>query len=244
MIFQELAPYVPLPQRPSIQTTLYDEIGPDPNGYHGLLKGGNHIIFLRDPYAEDVNYALESIDPKLQMVGLNANKFVIAAHESAGHAGFAELYDQAEATDVFEVGRESTSTEKSVRLVNALTEGYAMFIEEIAMDLAYSPTLGQIKNSVDMSIKKLSDRREQHLAKYKEHPRIRIYSDGRTLVRKLFEQLGIEKAPKKDQLIKLREILSGLDLREIAKIKPGDPLYEECILDPLNKLPKKTQPIS
>lgn len=237
LIFEKAAPFVEWPKKDMIATTLFNDPQGDINGYYGL-KSGKHIVMLKEPEGDEINYQMEANEPELMMTGKKAPMIIIAAHEGIGHAGFSELFSEQDATEVFEIGRES-ARRNDPRLLDSLNEGYAMYIEDIAIEASKNPEICEESKYVIESVESFQKWRESRLKEQKGSVSARIYPDGKQIINRLIEQLGVEKLSKPEQLLVLKNKLSTLDIKSMSQIKPENEIYSKCLEDPLANLPIK-----
>ncbi len=167
-ILNQIAPYIPWPTR-RIFPFATENVRWESNGFWYPLTGDDHAIGILEPSIDSTSIRLESRDPKIQFTGSRADRYYIAAHEIAGHAGFAEMYDP---QTILEVFGDDPNRPRSVipNIAYSLTEGYAIFIEELATRIPQSFS-GARKHFTDSGIKEQRDERELYLEKVlKEDP--------------------------------------------------------------------------
>lgn len=242
-ILHAIAPYIPWPTK-KVMPFATENTRWEPNGFWYPITGNDHAIGILEPSIDSASIQLESRDPRIQFTGERADIYNTAVHEIVGHAGFAEMY---EPQTILEVFGDDPKRLRSVipNIAYSLTEGYAIFIEELAARVP--ALLGKRKYFEDVGIREMRDEREKYLEQIlKEDPtklgskyfQKRRYTHGVSLMRQLLHQLGMSDSPSEAQLRSLRKILQDVDLSRAANIWYGRPDYLECLIDPLHNLPK------
>jgi len=245
-ILRAIAPYIPCPAN-KIMPFASENTRWESNGFWYTVRGNNHMIGILEPSIDSASIQLESRDVCIQSIDERADRYHTAVHEIAGHAGFAEMYDPEIIEEVFGADPYNLKPRSVVpNIAYVLTEGYAIFIEELATRAPQSFS-GARKHFTDSGIKEERGRRELYLEEVlKEDPtklgskyfQKRRYTHGVSLVRQLLHQLGMSDSPSEAQLMNLRKVLQDVDLVRAADVWYGRHDYLECLIDPLHKLPK------
>lgn len=242
IIMEACVPNIPWPKKQAIYfTSNRQDRGFEENGgWIPRVNGGGHILVLIDPLGDLDTYIRGLSRKDLTLVRQDAGKLIYAVHEAGGHGGFAELFDDGAVQDVFGYEKRLQDA-KEVRLADSLTEGYAILMEQLAAEASYSERLGKGKEWVDRGLDRVRERRVEGLLKKRRDPKLRLYSDGFIILRRLMRQMGIYDLSNGERINKLRDFLRAVDLRVTARMKPQDEEYQAILRDPLNRLPKKQE---
>ncbi len=238
LITAKIAPHIQWPRITILPITTENQIQWELGGFWGMLPDGHHIIGIREPNI-DYNFLRSDLqEDNVQYRDGLADKYIGAAHEAAGHASFAEIFDPILASEILNRNRQTPD------VTDILSEGYAILIEDMAARQAYSTNQKQIMYFQDQGIKDIRRRRQENLADIlmnDNDPQKQIrktYTHGKSIIRQLLHQLKVDGANPDIQLKRLRDVLSTIDLQKTSTMVYGSPEYLECLIDPLNKLPR------
>lgn len=242
LILEDIAPFIPWPKKQLLPFTTYRQKGADwmINGFCGVIDGGSkHIVGIVETSDDSDDFRREAKDTVLRFTGSLADKYILAAHEAAGHASFNELYDGDVTEEVF--GMASKRDKNSI--ADILSEGYAIFIEDVAARLP--GTLGPNREYLDdYGVEEIRKKRVEVLARIlATHPDkvksvSRTYTNGASIIRTILRQQGLSHQSSELQMTKLREILKSIDIKKASQIEMGTDEYFACLTDPIANLPR------
>lgn len=177
------------------------------------------------------------------ILGTKAEISIRAAHEYLGHSKFYELFKIDEMEKYLQaIFEQKDKRENSGHLDDALNEGYAILGEEMFGELLNSVSNMNDRDKTQAAVLAFRDARREHSDTYQNHATARVYADGQRLMQNLIIKLGIEKLSMTDQMVKLQQFITQIDLVKLSEISAEDAIYQTCIRDPLGHLPMKDHP--
>ena len=241
-VLGDIAPFIPWPKKQLLPFTTYRDIYAPwmINGFCGAIDAGKkHIVGIVEISDDSDNLRSEARQTELRVIGSFADKYVLAAHEAAGHASFNELYPDDVVDEVF--GIDSNRDKDSI--ADILSEGYAIYIEEVAARLP--GTVGPNREYLyDYGFEEIRKNRVEALGRIltiapdKVKPVQKTYTNGASIVRTLLREHGLSHEKSEVQLAKLREILKDVDIKKASGIKMGSDEYFACLTKPTSNLPR------